>query len=50
MRQLYLPLGDIAFVYDNSDAGGVLIAERRPGMPLVIHDHQRWQQIEEAAR
>jgi predicted ABC-type ATPase len=47
MRQLYLPLADFAFIYDNSDRDGVLVAERRGNDPLVIHDKSRWQQIVE---
>jgi predicted ABC-type ATPase len=50
MLHLYLPLVDTALVYDNSDRGGVLIAERRPGASLVIHDADRWKRIEELAR
>lgn len=46
MQRLYLPLADTALIYDNSDDGGVLIAERRPGKQLVIHDQGRWQRIE----
>jgi predicted ABC-type ATPase len=49
MRQIYLPLVDIAVIYDNSDHGRVLIAERRPGAELTVHDPARWQQIVEAA-
>lgn len=46
MRDIYLPLADLAFVHDNADGEGVLIAElRRPGS-LVVHDPQRWKQIE----
>lgn len=50
MRQLYLPLADRALIYDNSDQGGVLIAERRPGSSLNICDESRWMKIEEATR
>jgi predicted ABC-type ATPase len=50
MRHLYLPLVDTALVYDNSDTGGIVIAERRPGAPLVIHDAERWRRIEEMTR
>lgn len=46
----YLPLVDIALVYDNSDAGRVLILERRPGTELIIHDRRRWTMIEEACQ
>ena len=50
MRHLYLPLVDTVLVYDNSDSGGILIAERRPRMPLVIHDAERWRRIEETTQ
>jgi predicted ABC-type ATPase len=50
MRHLYLPLADFAFIYDNSDDIGVLIAERQGGAPLTIYDGDRWNQIEEATR
>jgi predicted ABC-type ATPase len=46
MRHLYLPLVDVAAIYDNSDEGRVLIAERTPGAPLVVHDATRWATIE----
>ena len=47
MRDIYVPLSDSAFVHDNSDGEGVLIAERRANGPLTIHDRNRWKQIEE---
>jgi predicted ABC-type ATPase len=50
MRDLYLPLSDVAIVYDNSDAGRTLIAERTLGVPLVVHDAARWAVIEEASQ
>ena len=46
MRRLYLPLADVAAIYDNSDEGRTLIAERRPDAPLVVHDAVRWSMIE----
>jgi predicted ABC-type ATPase len=49
MRHLYLqylPLADVAAIYDNSDEGRALIAERTPGGPLVVHDATRWATIE----
>ncbi len=46
MRHLYLPQADVAAIYDNSDEGRVLIAERMPGAPLVVHDAIRWATIE----
>jgi predicted ABC-type ATPase len=50
MRELYLPLSDIAAIYDNSDAGRTLIAERKIDAPLVIHDAARWAMIEKTSR
>jgi predicted ABC-type ATPase len=46
MRDFYLPLADEAAIYDNSDIGRVLIAERTPEAPLVIYDAVRWAMIE----
>jgi predicted ABC-type ATPase len=45
MQRLYLPLADIASIYDNSDAAHILIAEREFGSPLRIHDQERWELI-----
>jgi predicted ABC-type ATPase len=50
MRHVYLLAADIALIYDNSDGSDVLIAERRPGSRLVVHDQVRWGQIEDATR
>jgi predicted ABC-type ATPase len=50
MRDLYLPLADMAAVYDNSDGGRTLIAERALGAPLVVHDATRWAMIERTSR
>ena len=47
MRDIYVPLSDSAFVHDNSDGEGVLIAERRANGPLAIYERNRWKQIEE---
>jgi predicted ABC-type ATPase len=49
MHRLYLPLADFAAIYDNSDSGRVLIAERTPDAPLAIHDLARWAAMTEAA-
>ena len=49
MRQLYLPLADEASIYDNSDSGRVLVADREPGRDLMVHDAERWQMIERIA-
>jgi predicted ABC-type ATPase len=50
MRHLYLPLADVAAIYDNSDEGRTLIAERTPDAPLVVHDAGRWAMIEKATQ
>jgi predicted ABC-type ATPase len=49
LRTLYLPLADLATIYDNSDDGRVLIAEKAPGASLRIHDAARWVLIERAS-
>jgi predicted ABC-type ATPase len=48
MRNLYLPLSDGAQIHDNSDGTRILIAERTPDAPLVVHDATRWAMIEKA--
>jgi len=48
MHDLYLPLADLALIYDNSDEGRALIAERTPGDSLVVHDARRWALIKGA--
>ena len=50
LQQVYLPIADIAYIYDNSDEGGILIAERQPGQALVVCDDQRWRRIVRANR
>jgi predicted ABC-type ATPase len=47
MRHLYLPLADTAAIYDNSEQERILIADRESGLPLIIHDQERWSRIEE---
>jgi predicted ABC-type ATPase len=46
LQLLYLPLADVAAVYDNSDGHRTLIAERLPKGSLVVHDADRWAKIE----
>ena len=43
---LYLPLADVAAVYDNSDDGPKLLAERLPGHGLTVYDKSTWAAIE----
>jgi predicted ABC-type ATPase len=50
MRDSYLPLADAAAIYDNFDAGRVLIAERTSGVPLVVYDAVRWAMIEKVSQ
>jgi predicted ABC-type ATPase len=50
MRDLYVPLADIALIYDNSDERGDLIASRQLNRPFEVHDEIRWALIEEAIR
>jgi predicted ABC-type ATPase len=48
MRDLYLPLVDEARIYDNEDMALRLIASKRAGGSLVVHDVSRWSRIEES--
>jgi predicted ABC-type ATPase len=50
LQQIYLPIADIAYIYDNTDEGGILIAERQPGQALVVCDDRRWRRIVRANR
>ena len=50
MRNLYLPLADEAEIYDNADRQRILIAEKREGLALFVHDAERSARIEEVAR
>jgi predicted ABC-type ATPase len=50
MRHIFLPLADVASIYDNSGAYPLLIAEKRSGVPFVVRDATRWKLIEDATR
>ena len=50
MRRLFLPLADVAMIYDNSDAVPLLIVEKKPNLALAVRDPARWTLIEDAAR
>jgi predicted ABC-type ATPase len=50
MRRRYLPLVDVALIYDNSDNEGGQIAELREDGRLIVYDEARWRLIEEATR
>jgi predicted ABC-type ATPase len=45
LHEHYLPLADVAIIYDNSDDGRRLVAERVPGAELRIHDTVRWSKM-----
>jgi predicted ABC-type ATPase len=45
----YLPLADVATIYDNAGDKPILIAERIPGTDLLVHDVERWTLIEKAS-
>ncbi len=49
-RSLYLPLADVAAIYDNAGEQPILIAERIADASLVVHDAARWQLIERASQ
>ena len=49
MLSLYLPLADEAEIYDNADAGRILIAEKRMSNGLLVRDLDRWSSLKEAS-
>jgi predicted ABC-type ATPase len=49
MRHFYLPMANVALIYDNSDHGRVLVAGRQRGDEFIVHDTDIWKRIEEAA-
>jgi predicted ABC-type ATPase len=50
MRHAFLPLADVALIYDNSEDVPLLIAEKNPDISIVVHDASRWGLIESATR
>ena len=46
MLRLYLPLADVAAIYDNSDRERALIAEKVPEGSIVVFDPLRWAMVE----
>jgi predicted ABC-type ATPase len=46
----YLPLADLAAIYDNSGDEPILIADRAPDSEPAIHDLERWQLMERTSR
>lgn len=49
MRHMFLPLADIAMIYDNSTDPPVLIGEKESHSPFRVLDTTRWTLIEDAA-
>jgi predicted ABC-type ATPase len=49
LRALYLPLADVAAIYDNAGETPILIAERIAGTDLLVRDTARWKLIEGAS-
>jgi predicted ABC-type ATPase len=50
MRHAFLPLADIALIYDNSIEPPLLIGEKRSGVPFTVRNAARWKLIEDATR
>ena len=50
MRCYYLPLANVAAIYDNGGDEPILIAERASGSELDVRDSKRWQAIIEASQ
>jgi predicted ABC-type ATPase len=46
MLRLYLPLADVAGIYDNSDGGRRLVAFQRERDSLIKRDTDRWSAIQ----
>jgi len=49
MISMYLPVADIAAIYENSDQKRALIAHKGMGTPLRVLDNARWLAIEKGA-
>ena len=47
MRNQYLPLADLATIYDNRDSGLRLVARLQSPLPLKVFDQEIWSKIEE---
>ena len=48
MRHMFLPLADVAAIYDNSLEPPVLIAEKELESSFTVRDTKRWKVIEDA--
>jgi predicted ABC-type ATPase len=50
MRHVFLPLADVASIYDNSVEPSVLIGAKDSASPFTVYDAARWRLIEDATR
>jgi predicted ABC-type ATPase len=50
MHAHYLPLAEVAAIYDNAGYEPILIAERMSGTDLIVRDIARWRSIERASQ
>lgn len=50
LTRSYIPLADIAAVYDNTEWPPILVAEKSAADTLTIFDEARWSKILEAER
>lgn len=48
LQRLYLPLADVAMIYDNRANGGTLVAEKTSEGEFIVHDAVKWAKIEKA--
>jgi predicted ABC-type ATPase len=46
----YLPMADVAAIYDHAGDAPILIAQRESGAELVVHDRERWELMERKSR
>jgi predicted ABC-type ATPase len=46
----YLPVADVAAIYDNAGDEPILIAEQAPGVVLVVRDAERWELMKRTSR
>jgi predicted ABC-type ATPase len=50
MHAYYLPLADVAAIYDNAGVEPILVAERAFGADFKVHDGPRWELIASVLR
>jgi predicted ABC-type ATPase len=50
MRHVFLPLADVALIYDNSVEPPILVGDKEHGSTFSVRDASRWKLIEDATR